>query len=174
MYEAILAMQEGLGVKRFHTHRTLLQQSVGEHSASVALLVHLITSGQCRKELYLAALVDDLAEYWTGDIPSPYKRSVGGLRERVHEDGVIWLDDRGFPPIQLTTHEKNVLKLADALDGLLFCAREVEIGNRVMLGVGDTFLGYAKELMESVPSENRGVAEHVVRIWNRAAKGRAG
>jgi len=168
--ESIFAVMDGVGVRRFHTHRTLHQQTVGEHGASVCLLLYLMTRGACRKELFVAALLDDLAEYYTGDIPSPFKRSVPGLRDRVHDVGDIWLADRGLVPPQLTEQERGLLKLADSMDGLLFCAREVEIGNRKMLAVGDTFLGYVSELLQGNLSEHRHFAENVIRIWNRAAR----
>jgi len=66
----------GSEVKRFHTLTTLQTETVGHHSHGVACFT-LLLDPDASRQLLLAALFHDLAEQYTGDIPSPAKREYG-------------------------------------------------------------------------------------------------
>ena len=66
----------GAEVLRYHTVQTLQRETVGHHSHGVACLV-LLLDPQASARLLRAALLHDLAEQCTGDIPSAAKREYG-------------------------------------------------------------------------------------------------
>lgn len=134
----------GAEVTRYHTLRTLQHETVGHHSHGVALLVTLLEPG-ARAEVLRAALLHDLAEHLTGDIPSPAKR-LYGIGEQVSTVEHSLLEGAGFKLPALTPEEHRLLKLADLAHGALFCVREIGLGNRRMLEVFRRYMAYAEEL----------------------------
>ena len=145
MQKKVQFIQDGGATKRFHTVQTITQNTVAEHSWGVAMLCNLLTNGKASKELLWAALIHDMAECETGDIPAPSKR-IFGLREQMsqHELGILVRIGFDMPP--LNAQEKYVLKVADCLDGVLFCTRELRMGNRNATVACDNFKLYIKEL----------------------------
>lgn len=149
------ALIRGSAVKRFHTVSTITTETVGEHSHSVAMLALIITDRQASAALLAAALVHDLAEYMTGDIPAPLKRLVSD-RTRVDlkdfEANIlvgaglcVWLNDE----------DKRILKCCDILSGLLFCAKEFRLGNTGVLEIACNFSDYYEELVIPVSHAGR-------------------
>lgn len=119
---------DGTAVKRFHTIPTVTENTVGQHSHGVAMLCLILTNGNPSAALLMKALTHDLAEQYTGDVPSPAKRALG-VRKEFGEIEERLLDTVGFS-IEVSDHEELVLKLADCADGMLFCARERMYGNK--------------------------------------------
>jgi 5'-deoxynucleotidase YfbR-like HD superfamily hydrolase len=119
---------DGTAVKRFHTIPTVTENTVGQHSHGVAMLCMILTNGRPSANLLMKALTHDLAEQYTGDVPSPAKRALG-VRKEFGEIEEKLLDTVGFS-VHVTQHEELVLKLADCADGMLFCARERMYGNK--------------------------------------------
>ena len=136
-------IQAGADVRRYHTIYTLQAETVGHHSHGVACLC-LLLDPKCSRDVLTAALRHDLAEHVTGDIPSPAKHEYGigdhvsALEERLLDSVGLGLSRYLTPP------EKRVLKLADILQGALFCAREISLGNQKMRAVFDRYLSYAE------------------------------
>jgi 5'-deoxynucleotidase YfbR-like HD superfamily hydrolase len=97
-------------------------------------------------QLLKAALYHDLAECVTGDIPSPAKR-LYGIGNQVSELEDKLLSDHGVSMPKLYPVEQRVLKLADIAQGALFCAREVELGNRKMSLVYARYMSYAEDMV---------------------------
>lgn len=140
--EFILAGSE---VKRYHTVTTLREETVGHHSHGVAMLCQMLDPNASR-ELLLAALMHDLAEHQTGDIPSPAKREYGiGQQVDELEDRLLSAAGLEFPHI--TPSESRTLKLADIAQGALFCARELSLGNRKIRLVFDRYVSYAESMI---------------------------
>lgn len=135
----------GTQVKRYHTVTTLNLETVGHHSAEVALIV-LLLEPDASRNLLTAALLHDLAEHQTGDIPSPAKR-IYGIGDQVDKLETRLMAGAGLVYPELTETEARVLKLADIAQGALFCAREVNLGNRKMRLVFARYLGYAEQML---------------------------
>jgi 5'-deoxynucleotidase YfbR-like HD superfamily hydrolase len=132
-------------VKRFHTMHTLHTQNVAEHSFGVAWLVYLLCDQQPSAGLLIAAMAHDLAEHMTGDIPAPAKRRMQiSAQFNTEEDKCMM--DAGLAAPMLTAAEQRVLKMADTMDLLLFCTRELALGNSDMHVVYIRGVGYVKEL----------------------------
>lgn len=136
----------GSEVKRYHTVRTICEETVGHHSHGVAMLCLLLTDYEASSQLLYAALIHDLAESVTGDIPSPTKREYG-IGEQVTNLEERLLKGAGFSLPELSKREQRVLKLADIAQGALFCVREVELGNYKMHIVFDRYISYAEQLI---------------------------
>jgi len=134
----------GSEVNRYHTMITLQKETVGHHSHGVACLV-LALNPEASRELLIAALYHDLAEQYTGDIPSPAKRDYG-IGDQVSDLEKRLVKEAGLHWPTLTTAEQRVLKLADIAHGALFCVREMSLGNKRMYEVYDRFMSYATHM----------------------------
>jgi 5'-deoxynucleotidase YfbR-like HD superfamily hydrolase len=138
-------MFNGAAVKRYHTVNTLMSETVGHHSHGVAMICYILDP-ECRKYVLEAALLHDLAEHITGDIPAPAKRQYG-IGDQVNElEGRLLNSAELSIPI-LTNEEKRTLKLADIAQGAMFCANEMRMGNMMMSDVFDRYLRYAEDMI---------------------------
>jgi len=145
MIDQLQFMLDGANVKRYHTVTTLVPETVGHHSHGVALLVFMLSKEQPSSNLVFAALVHDLAEHQTGDMPSPSKRQMG-----ISSQFTMWeeniLEDSGWMHEGLTPEEARLLKVADIGQGALYCVEEIQRGNSKMSIVLDRYLSYAKSM----------------------------
>lgn len=131
-------------VKRYHTEDTTRTQTVGEHTYGVMWLAYLLSDQKPSMALILAAMMHDSAEHVTGDVPSPIKRKAGvkesfdALEEQVFKR-------MGIEIPELTKDEQHILKLADCMEGALFCWSEVQRGNVHLKYVLDNYLAHIAE-----------------------------
>jgi 5'-deoxynucleotidase YfbR-like HD superfamily hydrolase len=136
-------IRRGLQVNRFHTRATIKDNTVGHHTAGVALFCILLEE-EPSIHLLKAALFHDLAEHEFGDVPSPTKNylNVKEAFDKLEEDLLkqVGLD------VGLTPEETRTLKIADCLDGMCFCLEEAELGNRQLLDVADRYYDYLSAL----------------------------
>ena len=118
----IEAITRFASVKRWHMVDTTKTQSVAEHSANVALLARYIAA--TAPGIYFGnpasvagcALVHDLEEVFTGDIPTLTKRMLSGVRE---------LEAEVMPRVFLADHAgpesvAPLIKLCDMADAIRF------------------------------------------------------
>lgn len=136
----------GSEVHRYHTVRTLAPETVGHHSHGVAMLTLALTDWKASSALLRAALVHDLAEHQTGDIPSPAKREYG-IGKQVEELEHRLMSAAGVYVPHLYEDEERTLKLADIAHGALYCVRELELGNRRMAEIFDRYMSYARDMI---------------------------
>lgn len=118
-------------VRRYHTEDTQQQQNVGEHTYGVMWLVYLLTDGACSKDLLLATLMHDAPEYITGDVPSPVK-AAHNVRPAFERMEAELMEVLRIPQPVISDHAARTLKLADCLEGALFCVTEAQRGNRLI------------------------------------------
>lgn len=134
------------GTQRFHTWagELLKTQDVAQHVYGLMWLVLALTHNTASRNLLIATIHHDAGERWVGDMPSPTKRIMPGLRDALHEAEADALAARGgVRAPELSGFDDLVLGLADALDGVFFCGRELAMGNRRILPVFENFLEYA-------------------------------
>lgn len=136
----------GSEVSRYHTVRTIVTETVGHHSHGVAMICVLLTGGEPSANLLTAALIHDLAEHQTGDIPSPAKREYG-IGDQVSELEDRLLSSAGIPMPLLSQKEQRLLKLADIAQGMLYCIRETQMGNANMGVVFHRYRSYAESMV---------------------------
>lgn len=108
----------------------------------------------------MAALVHDLAEWQVGDIPAPAKRRFKFGQEADHAEHAL-LEYFGMN-FQLTDHEQRLLKIADAMDGLLFLIRERSLGNRALTNPWQNFQAYTIERVNALAPAERRVPEQIL------------
>lgn len=151
--EQIAAMIRAGDVKRYHALFTVQEQTVAAHSWRVAVLVRVLLEHDCNERVLWAALTHDFGEYITGDMPADIKMKLGvGLKMEEMENQVLRtlsLDDpRG---LELTPLEKKALRVADCIDGLLFCNRELSLGNLSIVHVKERYMMYLQDIIQGAP-----------------------
>lgn len=125
----ITEFRRGNNVKRFHTTRRIQGETVGHHSANVcAILLRLYPN--ISRDLLVAALVHDLPEQVTGDIPAPAKWGDLILRDCLYDAETEFINDNDIPDPELTPQELSMLKIADMTDLVLSCLEEINMGNK--------------------------------------------
>lgn len=139
------AIERSARVLRYHTEPVLHKQSVGEHTYGVMWFVVLLSAGSPSQALLMAALAHDTPEFATGDIPAPTKRAAPAIRNclqilETRAMEAVGLPERGDDII--APEEERILKLADALEGLQYCAFELRRGNKDMRHCFDNFRNY--------------------------------
>ena len=140
--DQLLFIRKGMEVQRFHSLLTVQIETVGHHSCGVAWMAWCLTGGVCSAALLMSALAHDLPEQHTGDIPSPTKKRMN-LESAFHLIDEKYLRDIGME-FHLSDAEKRILKMADVLDGALFCVRERSLGNAEIKSVYNKFIQYLK------------------------------
>jgi 5'-deoxynucleotidase YfbR-like HD superfamily hydrolase len=140
-------MIAGSEVERYHTVRTIQRETVGHHSHGVAMFVLMMYEGDSEVSEWALhqALFHDLAEHLLGDIPAPAKRAYG-IGAQVQKEETRLLSAYGFERI-LTERGERRLKLADIFQGMVFCIREIELGNKAMRVVYHRYKSYADSLL---------------------------
>ena len=133
----ILQLRNGMRTLRFHTVPTIHEETIGHHSGNVALLC-LWLKPDASADLLRAALLHDLAEQFTGDVPAPAKWSSQNLDNALSELEEKHLRYMGVYMPMLTQPwvgnltEQDCLKAADMLDLVLRCTEERLMGNKQM------------------------------------------
>lgn len=155
--EIAILHREAAAVKRWHTQRTIREQTLATHSYGLVMLVVQLDP-MCRKELMLAALKHDLPEFITGDMPAHTKRNNPALAIMMEEM------EKGCAPLyedfNLTVGEERLLKFCDLMELVLFCHEEFCLGNRYAAGPLEKGITW---LWDMLPSMRGTLAYHPAR-----------
>lgn len=143
---------DGASIARYHVKRTTRRQSVGEHSGRVAMLVMLAAPG-CSANVLKAALLHDISELATGDVPSPVKWANPVLGEELRRVTNEFEEQFGLR-IPLVDSEADLLRWADLCEGVMFCYEELMLGNRNMINTFSRYVEATKKLLFSKPHPN--------------------
>ena len=125
-------------VTRFHTMRTLHRQTVAEHAWGVAaVLLWLHAPHLPSAALLRAALLHDLPEVVTGDVPAPAKWDNAALSAALDMAEQAFHEAHGTADVMsaLTLEEHDLLKFADMAELVLYTLAEAALGNRAALVV---------------------------------------
>lgn len=129
----ITEIRNGNNVKRFHTTSRTQEETVGHHSANVCGIM-LRINPDCSRDLLVAALYHDVAEYYTGDVPSPFKWDNPDVKVGLDGGEEAYLKAHNIPqPQYLTVEDIQLLKLADMMDLILSSLEEAGRGNQSAL-----------------------------------------
>lgn len=129
-------------VRRYHNKTVVQVDTVGRHSYLVAWLCWFLTDGRASAALLMAAMAHDVPEAVVSDLSAPVKRLLPGVLDALEAQVMARL---GFPAFDtyLSDEERYVLKLADKLEGALYCANEVHgLGNRHLAATLERFVSY--------------------------------
>jgi len=133
----ITELRGGFNVKRFHTTHRTQEETVGHHSANVAAIL-LRLDPKCSRDLLVVALMHDIPEVYTGDVPAPFKWDNPDIKQGLDWGEQDYIDDNEIPDPKITPREQKLLKLADMLDLVLSSLEEMGRGNM-----------YAKQLVQN-------------------------
>ena len=132
----------------------LRNNSVKAHSAGVAMAAYLIADYEMKQdnrvcinkeELLVRALVHDLEEAYSGDVPYPFKK-VRGVRSALKsavdpEIGKLLKNHLDLYAKWRRGKDSSllgrILAYADMLDLIIYCMEEIELGNRYMIEVAE-------------------------------------
>jgi 5'-deoxynucleotidase YfbR-like HD superfamily hydrolase len=127
-YQKALRYRSGNRVKRYHTVDAVVGETVGHHSANMAILCVLISEQKPTATLLMAALTHDMAEQFTGDIPATAKWDSPELKQALDKMEAKY-DRHWFNTNVVSSYEQRVLKQADMLDLCFKASEEVRMGN---------------------------------------------
>ncbi len=149
-FNALLARMKY--ITRWSLMRAARPESLSEHTADTALLVHTLcliarkyTGTPCRpKTVAVAALYHDAPEILTGDLPTPVKyknervrKAYDALEAESTAEMLALLPEELREEISpyvtgdlLTPEEHRLLKAADRLSALIKCTEERSAGNQ--------------------------------------------
>lgn len=143
MVEALAAGR----TKRYHTRAMHDYQTVAAHSWGVAMLVLAIAESPS-VDLLKAALVHDLGEAKTGDVPATAKWDSGELAYLLDQMERYELM-RMHLHVNLTVHDRRILKLADILELMNHVTDEMLMGNAHAKDMLINALDYSKKCLEN-------------------------
>ncbi len=125
-------IEEAPHIERFHTFPTIGKQNIASHSWGVALLTHTIYEGEPPVEAIMYALCHDIHEIEVGDVPAPTKWKHPALKEQLNK---ATDEFERIHNIQVPEDEEVlcVVDIADKLEGMLNCIREIKLGNMHMI-----------------------------------------
>lgn len=145
------------GVTRWHIVRTVRPQSLAEHTFDVVMIARAIAkiAGVDDYEIIKAALLHDLDEIVTGDIPTPTKQKA---RDNGFEINDLYKSVTGR---QLGTDEATIIHLADKMADLywLWLHALGPHSNQVYETMAEAYNNYVRS--ESVPDNIREAATDV-------------
>lgn len=143
----VTLMRDAADVARYHTKRTIRQQTIGQHSFNMLTLLLKVLPG-ARRELLLSCVFHDLPELITGDVPAPVKRAHPDLKDML--DRAEWgIGAPLYRDFLLTEEEIDLLKWADRMELVLWCLEEVRYGNTFAVDTVRRGMGWI--LMAGVP-----------------------
>ena len=125
----IVEIRRGHNVKRFHTTERIREESVGHHSAGVCAILLRLDSN-VRREVLVYALMHDVPEYYTGDVPYTAKRDSPELKEELEDMETAYVNNYDIPDPEITVEEYQLFKLADMLDLVLSSIEDSIRGNK--------------------------------------------
>lgn len=154
--ERLQFLSEGASVERYHTRIGIKPDSDGRHMHGVMVLASMLAGESvvtghtlASASLLMAAATHDMAEQFCGDVSAPAKRALN-LRDMLFKIENDKLKQYGFSYEEfLTDEESQILALADCFDGMLYCCRELALGNRNVMLVWRRFCSYIETLTET-------------------------
>lgn len=179
--ETLDFIRNGGETRRYHTWPVLRQQTVAEHSFHVAMIYSMMALGAAPSDVQgltvpglMAALTHDLAEHKTGDMPAPTKRGLEaffpGFREKYGElENDLLVNAELDWEHALSSKERRWLKLADAMEGALYCVRERSMGNKLIAPVFANFRQYIRDVLGGTePQEvEQNIINYIDDMWEQ-------
>ena len=141
--DQLMFLMRAYNVKRYHTADVPEIQTVGDHTARVALLTVYLTGGN---HLVWPALLHDGAEDEVGDVNAHAKRKYPYLNEAVDHAEATAFAEIGLRMPDLTEEDEAILKVADKLDLVLFGMKMDIRGDQRGAALVQRVMGYINEM----------------------------
>lgn len=128
-HDQILSLRASGHVKRWHTIRTITQQTVAEHSGQ-ALTLLLMLHPDPSIRLIRTVLWHDSSERVAGDVPAPMRRAFPSFAKQYEEiEEVVAMRWHPEALETLNDEEQRWLKAVDTLELFLHAHDECRLGN---------------------------------------------
>lgn len=130
-------------VKRFHTVPIIGEQTVGEHTYRMILILYQITA-PTHAMLY-AAMYHDTAEIDISDVSFMTKREWPKVSEALNEAEFEFNKKHGLL-CMLKPYEHRFLKYADMAELTYYAIEQITMGNRNMVEIAERGLFFLKSM----------------------------
>lgn len=116
----ILTIWEATFTRRWHRHPHLAAtvDPIAAHQGRVALLAVVLFPGE--HALHRAAIMHDMGEAIVGDVPNPVKEANPVLKAELDRIEALAMAHLGLPDIALDQRGKDMLRICDKLDAILW------------------------------------------------------
>lgn len=163
-FEQLLWVLRAGGVSRFHCHEVNKVQNIAEHSWQVAIITNYIAPGSFLATI-MSALLHDVGEFETGDVPAPVKRASPIIANMFDAMEINACREKGgLATYHLSSYEKTVIKAADSLSGMYYCYTERRKGNVNLRDAFYRYVDYVRELKDC-PERALQLCEHLVGVY---------
>lgn len=151
---------QGGHVTRYHTRPEVSDnQTVADHTWR-ALIILITLWPSVKKEALLSLLLHDVAEAELGDVPATAKWAYKDLAKEYTRAEADYTKKMAinFPALDLEEHnrsltpeEKRCIKMADMLELVLHCKRQMQRGNTLAEEIYERGIDYLQENFSSYP-----------------------
>jgi hypothetical protein len=116
----ILTIWEATFTRRWHRHARLADthDPIAAHQGRVALLALVLFPHE--HALHRAAIMHDMGEAMVGDVPNPVKEANPDLKVALDRIEAQAMTDMGLPAVDLDDRDRDMLRLCDKLDAILW------------------------------------------------------
>ena len=149
-------------VKRWHTRYVIQQETVGAHSWVVGMLVQFLydvaypnewTPAE-KLEMLNKALIHDIGELRTGDLPAHVKRlmmpytlaSIECIEEDFVKAAMMWRTKHLVKNALQVKKMDKLIYMADVLAAAYYCGVERSLGNNNLSDVAERLTAYLKSM----------------------------
>lgn len=146
--KTLLQTLESGGVIRFHACPKMRKQRLSDHQWKVALIAEYLLPSLSKNGM-MHALTHDRLELVTGDIPATLKWAHPEIKELLNHIEACY--ENGY---QISPLEKIAIKMADILEGILFCKESYEDGCKEAGCIGARWVNYLFEYRTSPNTED--------------------
>lgn len=133
--------------QRYHTEALTKPQDVAQHTYNMLWIAWKLAGEKPSAGLLMGVLSHDAGERYTGDMPGPVKHHICAdaaldalEAKRLKERCDVSLD------LNLTPVEKEIIRLADRVEGMVYCFREWRRGNQEIKPALRNYIDYVREL----------------------------
>lgn len=160
--QQIICLLGASQVVRFHNKPCIKQNTDAHHSWGVAMIAYLLSENPSLN-LIMACLSHDMGEQVWSDVSYPAKIALG-IQQMLQDKEDATLKENGFG-FDISPEEARILKIADALDGMLYCVAERRMGNRNLDSAMDRWMGNVNPYAPEVSTREREIINIVFELW---------
>lgn len=152
-------------IRRYHAVPTVEAQTVGLHSWGVAVLLMYIVGDDISAALLKQALKHDAPEIYTGDSPFTAKRDNPALKRLLTDMELLASEHWVMRDEVLSQREQALLKVADTVEGLIWCRKTELTGPIRERWVGALNIALEKFDQHILPEERQRILDLVNDGW---------
>ena len=130
-------------VKRYHTTPTIGNQTIGEHSYRMLLVLYAVCTPS--PELIKATVYHDVPEIEVSDVSFMTKKKWPKVAESIAEAEDDFCN-RYAIHVELCENDLRLLKFADMWELVQYAIDQINLGNRNMIAIGERGVQFLKDM----------------------------